>query len=100
MATVTTPESSVEPASGIRDDLVYEVINGKPLERPQMGSYPVEVASILLEYLGPFLRQAGLGRAVVEMLFRIDEKTQYRPDLAYVSHEKWPLSRRAPGRRP
>ncbi len=97
MATITTPELPVESTSRSepREDIPFEVIDGKIVERPQMGSYPVEVASILLEYLAPYLRQAGLGRALVEMLFRIDERTQYRPDLAFISHEKWPVSRRA-----
>ncbi len=60
-----------------------------------MGSYPVEVASILHEYLGPFVRQAGIGRSVVEILFRIDARTQYRPDVAFISHEN--VAGRAPG---
>ena len=101
MAAVTTPELSIKLTSSLRDDDVpYEVINGRIVERPNMGTYPVEVASILQEYLGPFVRQAKLGRTIVEALFRIDDETQYRPDLAFISHEKWPISRRSPNRRP
>jgi Uma2 family endonuclease len=100
VATITTPELSIESIPGLRDDVLFEVIDGKFVEMSPMGSFPVEVASILHEHLGPFVRQAGLGRAIVEILFRIDAKTQYRPDLAFISHEKWPISRRSPNRRP
>ena len=100
MATVTSSEPPVESAEVPRDDSLYEVIDGKAVEMKPMGTYPVEVASILQEYLAPFVRQARLGRTIVEALFLIDAKTQYRPDLAFISQEKWPISRRSPDRRP
>ena len=74
----------------------YEVIDGQILEWPIMGAYPEELASILLEYLAPFLRQAGLGRAIVEGRFQMIPERQRRPDLAYISFDRWPKGRRAP----
>jgi Uma2 family endonuclease len=65
-----------------------------------MGTYPVEVATILHMYLGPFIHQARLGRMMVEALFRIDDQTEYRPDLAFVSDGTWPLARRSPRKQP
>jgi Uma2 family endonuclease len=100
LATVTTSEPPLASTSVFQEEPLYEVIDGKIVEMPPMGSYPVEVASILHEYLAPFLRQAMLGRAIVEILLRIDEDTQYRPDLAFISHERWPVSRRSPNRQP
>jgi Uma2 family endonuclease len=100
LATITTSEPPLTSTSEVREEPLYEVINGKIVEMPPMGSFTVEVASILHEYLAPFVRQNGLGRAITEILFRIDEETQYRPDLAFISHERWPMSRRSPNRRP
>lgn len=101
MATIMTAEvfSEIDP-SPLPSDALYEVINGVVVENSLMGSYPVEIASILHEYLGPFARRTGVGRAIVEMLFRIDSATQYRPDVAFVSHEKWPVGRRTPNSQP
>jgi Uma2 family endonuclease len=100
MSTIAIPESSADPFAGLPDDVVYEVIDGKIVERPPMGSYPVEIASILLNYLGPFVRDAGLGRAIVEILLRINPQTVYRPDLVFISDKRWPISRRSPRKRP
>jgi Uma2 family endonuclease len=100
MPTLTMLETSLDPYAGLSDDQVFEVIDGKIKERPPMGSYPVELASILQEYLGPFVRDKGLGRSIVEIMMRVNPTKIYRPDLAFISAEKWPTSRRAPKKRP
>jgi Uma2 family endonuclease len=101
MATITAPEPILDSEPDqLQIDALYEVIGGEVVEKSQMGSYPVEVASTLLENLGPFVRRSGLGRAFNEMLFQIDRTTQFRPDVAFVSHEKWPIGRRSPRRQP
>jgi Uma2 family endonuclease len=101
MATVTEPEATAEvDLSGLPEDARYEVIRGRVVVKVSMGSYPVAVASILQSYLGPFADQTGIGRSVVEMLFRIDARTQYCPDVAYISHETWPVDLRAPRKQP
>ena len=53
---------------------------------------------LLILPLGTFVKTQGLGRAVVEMLFRIDPapNLQRRPDLAFVSYERWPRGKRVP----
>lgn len=75
-----------------------EVIDGRVVKKPAMSAFEVEVASILLEFLAPFLRAHRLGRAVCEMLFRIDpvRGLDRRPDLAFVSEERWSLELSAP----
>src|ERR1041384_2361523 len=101
MATATAAEASLEAEPiGLPGDPLYEVVDGKVVEKSSMGTYPVELASIIQDHLGPFVRRAGLGRAIVEVLFRIDPRTQYRPDVAFVSHAKWPMSRRTPRKQP
>jgi Uma2 family endonuclease len=75
----------------------YEVVNGRRVQTPRMGSYESCFASDLAYYLNDHFSQIGrLGRVVVELLFRIDVATdlQRRPDLAYVSFERWPSSKR------
>jgi Uma2 family endonuclease len=94
---VSTVTTSV-PASPELADILYEVVNGQIVESPPMGAYPTWLASVLDRALGPFVRSHQLGRVVVEMLFLIDAGTnlQRRPDVAFVSHERWPADRRVP----
>ena len=84
-------------AKAIADDLLYEVVDGQILEK-NMGSREIEIATILGGYLFQFARANRLGRALVEFLFRIivEEDMQRRPDVAFVSHARWPYNRRVP----
>jgi Uma2 family endonuclease len=87
------PETSpVEP------DTLYEVVNGERVEFPPMGAFENWVASVLARYMGIHANSHRLGRVVVEMLFRIDRATdlQRRPDMAFVSYERWPRNQRVP----
>ena len=45
-----------------------------------------------------YTRDRALGRVEVEMLFRIDaaKDLQRRPDVAFVSYERWPRDRKVP----
>ncbi len=99
MATITKPETAPEPAPIVPDDALYEIVAGQVVEKP-MGTYPVEVATILSANLDTFVRSRGIGRAITEALFRIDAATQYRPDVAFVSYGKWPKGRRSPRTQP
>jgi Uma2 family endonuclease len=81
----------------IPDDMLYEVVNGKIVEKV-VGAYEVEIAALFIEYLAPHLRAHRLGKVVGEMIFRIDlaKDLQRRPDVAFISHDRWPFDRRAP----
>lgn len=94
MATVLEPIA----ATPIADEALYEVVDGRYVEMSPMGAYSGEIASILSQYLGPFVRQHGFGKVVVEVLFLLDaaRKLQRRPDLAFVSAERWPARQPAP----
>ena len=81
-----------------RDPRHYEVVGGERVETPRMGAYETTLASDLLCILGGFARDHALGRVMTEMLFLIDPAAnlQRRPDLAFVSRERWPLDRKVP----
>ncbi len=95
MATVTADahETSADEPEGL-----YEVIDGKVVEKASMGSYEVEIACLLLTIMDAHARAHGLGKVFSEMLFRLDARTglDRRPDVAFVSHERWPVERRVP----
>ncbi|HEV3258825.1 MAG TPA: Uma2 family endonuclease [Gemmataceae bacterium] len=83
------------PADG---DLLYEVVNGERVELPPMGIYEASIACLLDQHLGPFAAAQQLGRVGVEYLFRLNPaaRLQRRPDLAFVSYQRWPKNRPIP----
>jgi Uma2 family endonuclease len=93
MATETTPPE-IAPPDG---DMLYEVVDGQIVEKT-LGARESELAALLSAILIPFVRANRLGKAVTEMLFRIDiaSKLERRPDVAFVSNERWPWNRPAP----
>ena len=100
MATALRIEPEVDEHEEVEPSAIeveaYEVVNGQPFERPEMGAYPEELASILHEYLGPYVRRENLGRSIVETKFQTTSHNQRRPDLAFISFAQWPKGRRAP----
>ncbi len=102
MAAIGLAESAAEiaqPEQQHDDDVFYEVVNGQRVEMPPMSYYAGIVASNLAYELNHNLRKHGTraGNVVVEVLFRIpqrkDPERSRRPDLAYVSRERWPADR-------
>ena len=70
----------------------YEIINGNRQEKPPMGALAGTIAAELFFILGGFAKQHKLGRVVVEGLFTMKPNLpQRRPDLAFVSSDRWPL---------
>jgi Uma2 family endonuclease len=79
------------PANGMDTEALYEVIDGQRKELPPMGAYETSLASLLTQDLGHFVRGQKLGRVVAEMLFNLAPlKKQRRPDVAFVSYQRWP----------
>jgi len=80
------------------DDLLYEVVDDKVVELPPMGAYDVWLASELARHLGTFVSQHQLGSVVSELLFDLGPtvRRKRRPDVAFVSYERWPRQRRVP----
>lgn len=79
------------------DDALYELVDGTLVEK-KVGAQQIEIANVLAFAITAFARPRRLGRALVEMVFRIDPATnlQRRPDAAFVSAARWPFPRRVP----
>jgi Uma2 family endonuclease len=95
--TATLPPDLDAPPPGAGE--LYEVINGRVVEPPEMGVFESVFATVLSEAIGVFFANSGrLGRTAVETLFRIrtDPDLQRRPDLAFVSYDRWPRDRPIP----
>ena len=93
--TPVPPPTAIAPT--IPDDMLYEVVDGQVVEK-KMSARETEIASILVGLLTPYLRTNRLGKVVGEMLFRINPENDLRrrPDVAFVSHARWPFNRRVP----
>ena len=93
MATVAPerPEILSEPEG------LYEVIDGRVVEKP-MGVYEVWLAAWVCKRLDRFLDLTPLGRAVPEMIFdlRPTIDRERRPDVAFVSFDRWARNRQVP----
>jgi Uma2 family endonuclease len=98
MATVTAVEIDDLEAPIVDPTEHYEVVDGQIVEEPPLGAQAVGIAALLDQTMGYHARANRLGRAVPEMLFAISEepKLRRRPDVAFVSDERWPLNRRIP----
>jgi Uma2 family endonuclease len=87
------PEAPEMPPS----DELYEIINGEVVEKT-MGVYEVHVTNLLNFFLARFAFDNQLGNVEFEMLFKLNDKAtnQRRPDIAFISYQKWPKGRRFP----
>ena len=88
----------VDPIVPPPGDVFYEVVDGQVIEVPPMGTFEADIANLLAELMNEHARSKRLGRAFVEVLFRIDPKRQIRrqPDVAFVSASRWPAGKRTP----
>lgn len=91
MATVSTTPTSVD------GDILYEVVNGEIVEIPPMGVYQGLIATLLSAALQNFAT-ARHGRVTTEVLFDFSRAVgrKRRPDLAFVSYERWPREKQVP----
>jgi Uma2 family endonuclease len=98
MSTVTIPEEFLIGAPKSDADILYEVINGQRVELPLMSILAAWLASRLQSFLGPFAEQHRLGTVVTAALFILDAtiNLRRRPDVAFVSNQRWPLDRDLP----
>ena len=92
MATVLDPQYEQQ----IDSEMLYEIVDGEIVEK-QMGANEILIANLLFEYLAPFVRVNKLGCATHEMVFYLEPVDQHRrPDLAFVSAERWPVAKGRP----
>jgi Uma2 family endonuclease len=96
MTTSAVLDPAIKPV--FRDDEpLYEVIDGQRVELSPRGAY----ATTLAFQLGCFIQihsdALRLGRATVETLFNLMALgRKRRPDVAFVSYQRWPRKRRVP----
>jgi Uma2 family endonuclease len=76
----------------------YEIVFGKLVEKPPMGVFETWIASELFGWLKTTEGLRDHGRAVSEMIFMLDLTLdlERRPDLAFVSYERWAKNRPVP----
>ncbi len=98
MSTITSCDPVVPILPAPPEDALYEIVDGRYEELPEMSTQAVLVASRLARRLGNFADERRLGEVVTEMLFGLTPKSRrkHRPDVAFVSHDRWPGDRLAP----
>lgn len=88
--------------SDVGDELdsasLYEEVNGLQVEAPPMGLVANVVANRLSWIINSHSIPRGLGWAYVEVLFRlpIDVQRSRRPDVPFVSAQRWPMNKSIP----
>jgi Uma2 family endonuclease len=92
MATII--EAGITPEQTILQEHLYELIDGEFVEKT-VGAKQTWAASLLLGWLFVYLKERPIGRATVEMLFQLGEDPNRlrRPDVAFVSAQRYPLDR-------
>lgn len=95
MATVA---ETTNPRGISADEALYEIVRGQRVELPPMSIFAVRIGYELGRYLGNYAEAQDRGWAVTEGLFVINaqEDTDRRPDVAFVSYERWPKDRPIP----
>jgi Uma2 family endonuclease len=80
------------------DEPTYEEIDGQRVELPPMSVFANWIAGQLVGRLFMWAQEHGRGHAVMEILFRLPlpENRNRRPDVAFVSYERWPKGRPIP----
>src|SRR4029453_16508422 len=91
-----SPEN--DAALPVQDEPLYEIVDGQRVDLPPMSVYTTWLASRLQSRLGSYVEGHGLGTCVMEMLFILDAERNLRrrPDVAFVSADRWPLAREIP----
>jgi Uma2 family endonuclease len=93
---------ATEPETEARLPDRYEVVNGEVVEVAPMSGFSAEVANRLQNELVVYGRSSRLGRPRMDMLFRIpissDAGRNRRPDIAFITFDRWPENRPLPYR--
>ena len=82
----------------VQDEPLYEIVDGQRVDLQPMSVYTAWLASRLHGQLWPYVEEHGFGTCVMEMLFILDAERNLRrrPDVAFVSADRWPLDREFP----
>lgn len=97
MATATASKSDVfDPQATAEPEGLYEVVDGQVRQRPEMWVYEAFLSTNLMVDLNTYGRLYRLGRAYAHMLYLLNPETnlQRRPNVTFISADRWPLERR------
>jgi Uma2 family endonuclease len=94
---VAPPDQLEYPPNLSEPDGKYEVINGRFMEKT-LGAYECWLAGVIHVVLNRYVEDNPRGRALIEMIFdfRPTVDRERRPDVAFVSFERWGRDRRIP----
>jgi len=94
--------ATLEPETESRLPDRYEVVNGEVVELPPMSTFSAEVANRIRDELALYCRTSRLGRTRNDMLFHVplaaDPSRSRRPDVTFISFDRWPENRPLPYR--
>jgi Uma2 family endonuclease len=98
MSTLTTPTSVAPLAPPLQSEESdrYEIVDGQHVALPPMSAYASVIASRLFGELAIWLKNQELGKAVVEVLFKLPINRSRQPDVTFVSYERWPKDKHIP----
>jgi Uma2 family endonuclease len=97
--TITETPRPIDPRSFLsHPDALYEIVDGQVVELPEMGVFAAFVSRHLYNSLWNYLRRGRPGQVIFETVFILDSvrNLRRRPDLAFVSEERWPTDRSVP----
>jgi len=80
------------------EEPLYEIVNGQRVELPAQSIYSSLIAGRLLVDIDQAASPGRLGTTVLLALLMLDRENDLwrRPDVAFVSAERWPLERAIP----
>lgn len=92
-----SPALLEEIARKLPEDALYEVVDGRVVEK-HVSTLALWIATELSAILRNHVQSQRLGWLGAEMIFVLDpeERLIRRPDVAFVSAERWPLDRPLP----
>lgn len=98
MHAIATLEPTAAVAGPAKEEPLYEVVDGEKVELSPMSIYASWIASRIDRRIGSHAETHGLGTVIVEGLFILDpvKNLRRRPDVAFVSAEKWPVDQPLP----
>lgn len=100
MATDVALEQSPEAADSPPHDpdALYEIVDGVRVELPPMSIYSNLIATRIHDQMRTLVAETAIGTSWIESMFllELEPRRGRRPDVAFVSSERWPLDREIP----
>jgi Uma2 family endonuclease len=97
-ATPDAPTNAPAPPDESALDGLYEIVDDQIVEKDTVGAYELVLANTLADLIRSQPGVRDLGRVLVEVVFdlRPAVNRHRRPDVAFVSFERWPRAREVP----